>query len=68
MSFLPSDPSGIDRVPAWIGETRRNPPHHRRVRVLIVDDISSMRSVMTGILRSVGFTQVFQADDGHGAL
>ena len=37
-------------------------------RVLIVDDMSMMRKLIKAQLREIGFTQVFEAEDGARAL
>ena len=37
------------------------------MRVLIVDDFSTMRRIIKNILRQIGFTNVVEADDGTTA-
>jgi two-component system, chemotaxis family, chemotaxis protein CheY len=36
--------------------------------VMIVDDMQSMRAIVAALLRSMGFTNVVQAEDGERAL
>ena len=38
------------------------------MKVLIVDDFSTMRRIIKNLLRDLGFTNTFEADDGHTAL
>jgi two-component system chemotaxis response regulator CheY len=37
------------------------------MRVLIVDDFSTMRRIIKNILRQLGFTNIIEADDGSAA-
>ncbi|MFO8156077.1 MAG: response regulator [Pseudomonadota bacterium] len=37
-------------------------------KILVVDDIRTMRNVIKGILRNLGFTQLLDAEDGNQAL
>ncbi|AGH82040.1 response regulator containing CheY-like receiver, AAA-type ATPase, and DNA-binding domains [Psychromonas sp. CNPT3] len=41
---------------------------NRNMKVLIVDDFSTMRRIIKNLLRDLGFTNTFEADDGHTAL
>ncbi len=36
-------------------------------KVLIVDDFSTMRRILKNILKQIGFTNIFEADDGSTA-
>jgi two-component system chemotaxis response regulator CheY len=38
------------------------------MKILIVDDFSTMRRIIKNLLRDLGFTNTFEADDGHTAL
>jgi len=38
------------------------------MKVLIVDDFSTMRRIIKNLLRELGITNTFEADDGHTAL
>lgn len=38
------------------------------MKVLIVDDFSTMRRIIKNLLRDLGFTNTFEADDGNTAL
>ena len=40
---------------------------NKDLRVLVVDDFPSMRSVIKGLLRKIGFREVFEANDGAEA-
>ncbi|MCK5818491.1 MAG: chemotaxis response regulator CheY [Psychromonas sp.] len=40
----------------------------RNIKVLIVDDFSTMRRIIKNLLRDLGFTNTFEADDGNTAL
>ena len=42
-------------------------PYNPNMRVLIVDDFSTMRRIVRNILRQIGFTNVVEADDGTTA-
>ncbi|MCG6199827.1 MULTISPECIES: chemotaxis response regulator CheY [Psychromonas] len=41
---------------------------NRNMKVLIVDDFSTMRRIIKNLLRDLGFTNTFEADDGNTAL
>ncbi|WP_444543278.1 chemotaxis response regulator CheY [Marinobacterium nitratireducens] len=38
------------------------------MRILVVDDFSTMRRIIKNLLRDLGFTNVLEADDGKTAL
>ena len=38
------------------------------MKVLIVDDFSTMRRIIKNLLRDLGFTNTYEADDGNTAL
>ena len=38
------------------------------MKILIVDDFSTMRRIIKNLLRDLGFTNTFEADDGTTAL
>ena len=38
------------------------------MKILIVDDFSTMRRIIKNLLRDLGFTNTFEADDGNTAL
>ncbi|WP_166371908.1 chemotaxis response regulator CheY [Psychromonas sp. SA13A] len=38
------------------------------MKILIVDDFSTMRRIIKNLLRDLGFTNTYEADDGHTAL
>jgi two-component system chemotaxis response regulator CheY len=40
----------------------------KNIRILIVDDFSTMRRIVKNLLNDVGFTNTAEADDGHSAL
>jgi two-component system chemotaxis response regulator CheY len=40
----------------------------KAIKVLIVDDFSTMRKIIRGILKKLGFTNIEEADDGSTAL
>jgi two-component system chemotaxis response regulator CheY len=39
-----------------------------KMKILIVDDFSTMRRIIKNILRQVGYVNIFEADDGTTAL
>ena len=39
-------------------------PYDPTMRVLVVDDFSTMRRIIKNILRQLGFTNIVEADDG----
>ena len=40
----------------------------KNMKILIVDDFSTMRRVIKNLMRDSGFTNTFEADDGYTAL
>ena len=40
----------------------------KNMKILIVDDFSTMRRIIRNLLRELGFTQTAEADDGSTAL
>ena len=42
-------------------------PYNPNMRVLVVDDFSTMRRIVKNILRQLGFNNVVEADDGTSA-
>ncbi|WP_097460344.1 chemotaxis response regulator CheY [Mangrovitalea sediminis] len=40
----------------------------KNMKILIVDDFSTMRRIIKNLLRDLGFTNVDEADDGNSAL
>ncbi len=42
-------------------------PFDPNMRVLVVDDFSTMRRIVKNILRQIGFTNIVEADDGTTA-
>ncbi len=42
-------------------------PFNPNMRVLVVDDFSTMRRIIKNILRQIGFTNIVEADDGSTA-
>lgn len=41
--------------------------YNKGMRVLVVDDFSTMRKIIKNILRQLGFTNIVEADDGSTA-
>lgn len=41
---------------------------NKNMKILIVDDFSTMRRIIKNLLRDIGFTNTFEADDGTSAL
>jgi two-component system chemotaxis response regulator CheY len=41
--------------------------YDKGMRVLVVDDFSTMRKIIKNILRQIGFTNIVEADDGSTA-
>jgi len=41
---------------------------NKNMKILIVDDFSTMRRIIKNLLRELGFTNTFEADDGMSAL
>jgi two-component system chemotaxis response regulator CheY len=46
----------------WEGAVDKN------MKILVVDDFSTMRRIIKNLLRDLGFTNVHEADDGNTAL
>ncbi|MFO7727246.1 MAG: chemotaxis response regulator CheY [Desulfonatronovibrio sp.] len=42
-------------------------PMNKQMRILVVDDFSTMRRIIKNILRQLGFTNMVEADDGTTA-
>ncbi len=40
----------------------------KNMKILIVDDFSTMRRIVKNLLKDLGFTNTFEADDGKSAL
>ena len=40
----------------------------KNMKILIVDDFSTMRRIIKNLLRDLGFTNTYEADDGQTAL
>ncbi len=43
-------------------------PLDTNMKVLVVDDFSTMRRIVKNLLRDIGFTNISEADDGSTAL
>ena len=41
---------------------------NKNMKVLVVDDFSTMRRIVKNLLRDLGFTNIHEADDGNTAL
>lgn len=41
---------------------------NKNMKILVVDDFSTMRRIVKNLLRDLGFTNTFEADDGKTAL
>lgn len=39
-----------------------------KIKILIVDDFSTMRRIVKNILKQIGYTDIDEAEDGNGAL
>jgi len=39
-----------------------------KMKILVVDDFSTMRRIVKNILRQIGFSNIEEAEDGNGAL
>ncbi|MGE4553127.1 MAG: response regulator, partial [Desulfovibrionaceae bacterium] len=42
-------------------------PYDKKMRILVVDDFSTMRKIVKNILRQIGLENVVEADDGTSA-
>ena len=40
----------------------------KNMNILVVDDFSTMRRIVTNVLRQLGFDNIFEAEDGQKAL
>ncbi|GIC78036.1 chemotaxis protein CheY [Moritella marina ATCC 15381] len=40
----------------------------KQIKILIVDDFSTMRRIIKNLLRDLGFNNTYEADDGNTAL
>ncbi len=38
------------------------------MKILVVDDFATVRRILKKVLKEIGFTQIFEADDGSTAL
>jgi two-component system chemotaxis response regulator CheY len=38
------------------------------IKVLVVDDFATMRRIVKGVLKQLGFSSIVEAEDGSGAL
>ena len=43
-------------------------PLDKNMNILVVDDFSTMRRIITNVLRQLGFENLFEAEDGSKAL
>ena len=43
-------------------------PFDTKMKVLVVDDFSTMRRIVKNILRQLGFENIVEADDGQTAV
>jgi two-component system chemotaxis response regulator CheY len=41
---------------------------NRNMNVLVVDDFATMRRIIRGALKTIGFNNIYEAADGKGAL
>src|SRR5690554_2230848 len=56
-------------VPAlYSGDDQLEVPLDKNMRILIVDDFSTMRRIIKSLLRDLDFTNTDEADDGNTAL
>jgi len=39
-----------------------------KMRILVVDDFSTIRRIVKNILKQIGYTEIDEAEDGNGAL
>jgi len=39
-----------------------------KIKILVVDDFSTMRRIVKNILKQIGYTEIDEAEDGNGAL
>lgn len=50
------------------GDDHLEVPLDKNMKILIVDDFSTMRRIIKNLLRDLGFTNTDEADDGNTAL
>jgi two-component system, chemotaxis family, chemotaxis protein CheY len=43
-------------------------PMDTSIKVLVVDDFATMRRIVKGVLKQLGFSNIFEAEDGSAAL
>ncbi|BDY04045.1 response regulator [Ferrimonas sp. YFM] len=51
-----------------MGKPRLEDVLNTNMKILIVDDFSTMRRIIKNLLRDLGFNNTFEADDGNTAL
>lgn len=52
----------------YSGDDQLEVPLDKNMKILIVDDFSTMRRIIKNLLRDLGFTNTDEADDGNTAL
>lgn len=43
-------------------------PFDTSIKVLVVDDFATMRRIVKGVLKQLGFSNIIEAEDGNAAL
>jgi two-component system, chemotaxis family, chemotaxis protein CheY len=43
-------------------------PINTNIKVLVVDDFATMRRIVKGVLKQLGFNDIIEAENGHSAL
>lgn len=43
-------------------------PMDTSIKVLVVDDFATMRRIVKGVLKQLGFSNIIEAEDGTGAM
>jgi two-component system, chemotaxis family, chemotaxis protein CheY len=43
-------------------------PVNTNIKVLVVDDFATMRRIVKGVLKQLGFNDIIEAENGHSAL
>jgi two-component system chemotaxis response regulator CheY len=61
-------PKGIHGAPATARRDWTEAGLDKNMKILIVDDFSTMRRIIKNLLRDLGFTNTAEADDGTTAL
>lgn len=61
-------PSGGDRRIACSKSTTVEAVLDKNMKILVVDDFSTMRRIIKNLLKDLGFTNTDEADDGQTAL